>query len=500
MNNLKKLSVLAVLFLLLPFLSVAEGHMESGTGLGPQDYEKWTDTELDSLYDMSVEALRSRPYGSKITLIDWLGVAGGTNEYQQFYSTDGTPTYNTYMAAYHSDGLRVYSRIDIPATDMPEEGYPVVVFGHGWIGEKNAPSYGFNYAPESYYGDIFDAYIDAGYILCVPGFRGHGTVHNVPAEGIEFLTAFDNGSYTSPLFYAIDMLNLIDGLGTLEDTDWSVWGYESDDAVKVDLDSIHLLGHSQAGDSVLTALAVSGEGSSLKNSVSSSSIWSGCFPTRITQVHTYGPMEQTLDAFKAGTQEDFEWNGTPEGSNGSINPNFVFPWPPDWIGSINPDDWDWQKDYWGNSMEQVLEKKYNQMYDAYNNYVADISNKEYMLNVENDGRVIVDNDPMIIEATNAMSAFNYPGYLIDEEIILHISDQDFYSLVDWNTDLSERINNNGGSCTVFVYPENNHSLKKSAYEWFDPDDSAVAGRSYAVQRDILHFSGDDPNEIAYPNK
>jgi hypothetical protein len=154
------------------------------------------------------------------------------------------------------------------------------------------------------------------YIELMPGFRGHATVDGIPAEGIEFLSKFDNGSYISPLFYAIDVLNLLDGVQTLENTAWSVWGYDSDDAVKINLDSIHISGHSQGGDAVLKALAVSGEGSSVRNLLSTGSIWSGCFPDRITQVETYGPMGESLEAFKAGTQEEFEWNGTAIGSDG----------------------------------------------------------------------------------------------------------------------------------------------------------------------------------------
>jgi hypothetical protein len=461
--------LLVILLSVVPVLAFAEGQLEVSAEWDENlDFARWEDVDLDSLADMSVESLRNRRYGSQITIVDWLGQAGGANEYQAFYSSDGTPTYNTYMAAYRSDGMRVYSRIDIPATRMPDSGYPVVVFGHGWVGEQGAPGYTFNYGPESYYGDILDFYVDAGFIVVMPGFRGHGTVHNVPAEGIEFLSAFDNGSYTSPLFYAIDMLNLIEGLGSLENNPWSVWGYDSNDSIKVDLNSINLISHSQAGDAALTALAVSGEGSPLENTIAAASFWSGCFPTRITQLNTYGAMETSTEAFQAGNQDEFEWNGTAIGSDGSVNPNFVFGWPPDWIGSINPEDWDWQAGYFGNSIESVYNKKYGQAYDAFNEYVRDVTNARFSVSVANDGKVTVNSDPAIARATNAMSAFLYPEYLVDEKIILHYSDQDFYSFPAWNLDLAARINDAGGACMTYLYPENNHSLKKSQHQWFDP--------------------------------
>ena len=489
------ISAVGIILLLLPVLVVSAG------GVKDIDYEKWADPKLESLDDLSVESLRSRAYGTQITLVDWLGKSDSIiekDEYQDFYSKDGSAVYNTYIAAYRSDGLRVYTRVDIPASEMPEEGYPVVIFVHGWVGEQDAPGYTFNYGPDSYYGDIIDTYVDAGYVVLMPGFRGHGTVHDVPADGIEFMTAFDNGSYTSPIFYAIDVLNLIDGLKSLEHNDWSVWGFDREDAVQLNLDSIHISGHSQGGDAVLTALAVSGENSNLKNSVKTGSLWSGCFPDRVTQLDTYGAMGASAEAFKAGTQDTFEWNGTAVGKDGSVNPNFIFGWPPDWIGTVNPEEWSWQADYFNNSVHDILKKKYSEMYTAFNEYVEDIDGLEFSMSVSESGKVEMEHDPKILAATNTMSTYLYPDYLKDEKIILHHSDQDYYSIPEWNRTLSRKVNEAGGNCIDFIYPENTHSLQVSAHEWYDSDGSASAGRSYALKRDITLFQGGKPEDITYP--
>ncbi len=80
------------------------------------------------------------------------------------------------MASYHSDGLRLYTRVDIPTSAMPSEGYPVLIFAHGWVGVDKAPSYNFSYPADSYYGDIIDYFVDAGFVVIFPGYRGHGTV------------------------------------------------------------------------------------------------------------------------------------------------------------------------------------------------------------------------------------------------------------------------------------------------------------------------------------
>jgi dienelactone hydrolase len=471
---------------------------EKNMSLNPSEYQKWANVHLDSLSDMSVESLRNRVYGSTVKILRTWGIEGGNNGYQAFYSKDGTKSYDTYVAEYDSDGLRVYTRVDIPAGDAPADGYPVVVFLHGWVGIKNAPNYTLNYYENSYYGDIIDSYVDAGFMVVMPAFRGHSTVDGIPGAGIDFMEKFDNGSYLSPLFYAIDALNLIEGLDSIKDNDWSKLSTKVNNDIKINPNAIFISGHSQGGDAVLTALAVSGEGSGLKNKIKAGSIWSGCFPSRITQVETYGPMGESAEAFKAGSQADFEWNGTAKGSDGSINPNFIFSWAPDWIGSINPVDWSWQTKYFGKSVEAMLKKKYGQMYDTYNNQVKDISNSVPKFHVSANNKVSVTNDPEIIKATNALSAFNYPDYLKDEPIVLHHSDQDYYSMSSWNADLSGRINKEKGKSYDFEYPKNNHSMKKSKHKWYDTDNSAVPGRQIAIQRDIALFKGKDPSEIKYP--
>ena len=157
------------------------------------------------------------------------------------------------MASYTTDGLNVYSRVDVPPTEMPEEGYPVIIYAHGWVGADGAPGYTFNYSANSYYGDMLDAWVKAGYLLLMPGFRGHGTVNGTPADGIEWMQTYDNGSYLSTRFYAVDILNLLDSVETLDDIDWSAWGIDED--ISVNTKRIFLTAHSQGGDAADHAFA-----------------------------------------------------------------------------------------------------------------------------------------------------------------------------------------------------------------------------------------------------
>jgi len=448
----------------------------------PAHYLKWADTQIESLSDLSIEALRSRQYGSVIRLETRLGAADEASEYNLHFSADGSGAYNTYLASYDSDGIRVYTRVDTPSSPTPKDGYPVMVFVHGWEGIDAAPEFDFGYKTDSLYSRYIDAFVDAGYVVLTPGLRGHGTVNGVPAGGIEFLQTWDNGSYISPVFYAIDVLNLVDGIQSLDKVDWDNWGYKYRRLPRINAGIIHINGHSQGGDAVLMALAVSGENSTLTNTISSGSIWSGCFGTRFDQAHIYGPMASTLEAFMSG---DGTWTGSAVGNDGSVNPNFVFAWPPDWISTLDTGspEWTWQADTWKlETVAESLQMKFSQMYDAVNKNVADIDDAAFEITVSDTGKTEVRHDPRVAKAMYRIGAYHSERYL-SEPLLLHHSDQDYYSIPRWNVDLSTRVNTIGGHAMDYSYPGNTHSLLVSEHEWFSPE-GTVEGFEMMVRRDL----------------
>ena len=423
------------------------------------------DPSIASLTELSIDSLRARPYQSTIRIVE-----PRPNE-----------TSDSYMATYDSDGLRVYARIDLPLGPPPETGYPIVVFVHGWIGIDAAPELDFYYDEDNNYGEMIEAYVTAGFAVFTPGWRGHGTLDGVPAEGIEFMQAWDNGSYLSPVFYAIDVLNLIDGLQTIEFT-------------QLDLQNINLVGHSQGGDVALIALAVAGEGSAVDNDVHAASIWSGTFPSRLMQLETYWPMQKSPQAFMSG---DGTWNGTAVALDGRINEHFVFGYPAHWIGTTNRDEWTWQKETW--SQEKVadtLRLKLDEMYTAVNTFVDDMEGAEYQLTIDDSGAFTITHDARVRDALALVGGFHAERFLT-EKLALQYSDRDFYSFPEWNTDLCSRINHADGRCYEFEYAENTHSLRTSEHDWFSGAD-AVPGFSYALQRDIALFRGLNPREIHFP--
>lgn len=442
--------------------AAADGTVRSGSDAGV------TSVTIPSLDRLSIEALRARHYASDLRIVARLGSSA-----------------SAFLAAYSSDGLRMYTRIDVPAAPAAAQGYPVVIFLHGWLSNDAAAAFDFAQRDESQYKRVIDAFVAAGFVVVYPGWRGYGTVNGKRADGAEFLAAWNNESYLSPVFFAIDTLNLLDGVGTLGEIDWRDWGFPSARAVNIDLRRVHIAGHSQGGDVVLTVLAVAGEGSGVGNAIASGSIWAGCFPSRFVQLETYGPMQATVEAFMSG---DGSWTGTATGHNGHVNPNFVFGWPPDWIETVDPASsaWTWQTKTWSvPSVAEVLRRKYSEMYATLNSNVGNLGDARFKMTVDAAGKSKVIHDPRVAEAMRRIGGFDYPQYLT-EPLALHFSDQDFYSTPAWNEDLSRRINDAGGRSIAHLYPGNTHGLERSARSWFSAP-GVVPGFERMLQRDIAFF-------------
>ncbi len=450
--------------------------------------------DIRSLEDLSIETLRARGYSSRLQIVEPLGPPRDDAKRGQPCGSDAGAHRASLIAEYQSDGSLVYARIDVPASPMPPEGYPVVIFLHGWYSNDDAPDFDFSNCPGTPYADVIDAYAKAGFVVAYPGWRGYGTVQGRPADGIEFLKTWGNASYLSPIFSAVDVLNLLDGMQTLDEVEWKRWRVEP--AVRVDLGSIHLAAHSQGGDVALTALAVAGEGSRVRNPIASASIWAGCFASRFRQLETYGPMDSTLQAFFSG---DGTWNSTARGANGLVNADFVFGWPPDWIETVDRKSpaWTWQAEHWSlPSVEAALRRKYAEMYETLNRHVADLGDARFDVSRDATGRTVVTHDQRVEQGMARIGGFGYPQYL-REPLILHVSDQDYYSIPAWNEDLVRRIEKAGGQGAVFVYPGNTHGLRKSEHQWFSAA-GVVPGFDYMLRRDVALFRAKDPRQVVYP--
>lgn len=467
-------------------LADAEGHCE-----GPRAV-----VCIASLEAISIDALRRRGYASRPRLLAQLGGPNRPTGYDRHYAADGSPIHASFVAGYDSDGLSVYARVDVPGTPMPAGGYPVVVFAHGWIGRDAAPGYDFGHNTSSFYGELIDRYVDRGFLVVAPAYRGHGSVQGRAADGIEWLDAWDTGSHLSPVFYAIDTLNLLEGLPALNRADWDAWGFDPAEPPTLDLQRVYLLGHSQGGDVALTVLAIAGEGSPVRQPIRAASVMAGNIADRFAQADTFGPLGSTLEAYLSG---DGSWTGSAVGRDGSVNPNFIFPWPQDWTGTTYPDPtrWDWEAMRLPTpTVRQALADHYATMYQTLNRYVMDIEGLELRLREDASGRVHAVHPKAVRSAMLAVGGYHAVAYLT-EPLALHYADKDYYSLPAWNEDLARRIRAAGGYAWTFRYTDNNHALKASSNRWFSPP-GTKDGLPLAVARDTALFSGGDPDAVAPP--
>jgi dipeptidyl aminopeptidase/acylaminoacyl peptidase len=152
--------------------------------------------------------------------------------------------YNSYLASYKSDDLKINGLLTVPNTEKPENGYPAIVFIHGYI----PPTI---YKTTEKYTDYVDYLARNGFVVFKIDLRGHAESEGEPS-----------GAYYSP-DYIIDALNATASLQQHPD---------------VDPNRIGMWGHSMAGNVTLRSVAAS-------NKIKAAVIWAGA-------VYTYEDMQQ----------------------------------------------------------------------------------------------------------------------------------------------------------------------------------------------------------------
>lgn len=171
-------------------------------------------------HPMSIIALRNQEYpGSEITVVKEL---------------DRGINYRRYYVYYLSEGLKIYALLTIPNGEKPEEGFPAIVFNHGYI------------PPDVYKTtERYIAYVDqlarAGYVVFRIDYRGHDQ-----SEGEA------TGAYGDP-GYQVDVMNALASLKQHPD---------------VNPEKIGMWGHSMGGYLTLRAMVIS-------NDVKAGVIWAG---------------------------------------------------------------------------------------------------------------------------------------------------------------------------------------------------------------------------------
>lgn len=160
--------------------------------------------------EITIPYLRARSYESSLGSLE---------------QVSSNSQYSSYLTSYDSEGFKVNGLLTKPMGDEPTEGWPAIVFVHGYIPPRN-------YQTLVNYASYVDYLASNGFVVFKIDLRGHGDSEGEPGGGY----------YSSD--YIIDVLN---ARAALQTSDF------------VNKDAVGLWGHSMAGNVVARALAASPE-------------------------------------------------------------------------------------------------------------------------------------------------------------------------------------------------------------------------------------------------
>lgn len=235
---------------------------------------------LSEKHPLDIERMRNNEYlGSDLQIEETL--EDGLNYYQ-------------YIVSYKSEGLKIYGLLTVPIGDLPEGGWPVILFNHGYIPPAQ-------YKTTERYGSYVDNFARNGYIVFKSDYRGHGISEGRP-EG-----AYYSASYT------IDVLNALASLKKYKDAN---------------PEKIGMWGHSMGGNIVLRSLVVR------PDDIKAAVIWGGVVGTyedltknwRRSAPFRLSPEEQAIRNMRNSSRTALmQKYGSPSAASKfwiSIDPNF----------------------------------------------------------------------------------------------------------------------------------------------------------------------------------
>lgn len=181
----------------------------------------WADRMQEGgAHPLSIQYLRDQAYpGSPIVIEQTL--ASGSN-------------YSRHIVSYMSEGLKINALMTIPLGDAPEDGWPAIVFNHGYIPPEV-------YRPDERYVSYVDGFARNGYVVFRPDYRGHADSEGEPRS-----------AYGTP-DYTIDVLNALAALRRHPE---------------VDPERIGMWGHSMGGYITVRSMVTAGD-------IKAGVIWAG---------------------------------------------------------------------------------------------------------------------------------------------------------------------------------------------------------------------------------
>ena len=233
------------------------------------------------LNPLTIESLRKGTYpGSDITIEEKL--APGFN-------------YERYLTSYKSEGLKIYALLTIPNGTKPVNGWPAIIFNHGYIPPGE-------YRTTERYIAYTDGLSRSGYIVLRPDYRGHGNSEGAPSG------AYGSNGYT------IDVLNAVSSIKKLKPPTSSGQNPTIPSDQLVDPNRIGMWGHSLGGFITLRSMVVSRD-------IKAGVIWGGVVGSYPDLLSNWRRVTGTPPTFPTGgrrwRQVLVDEYGTPE-----ANPDF----------------------------------------------------------------------------------------------------------------------------------------------------------------------------------
>lgn len=214
--------------------------------------------------DMTIPYLRTKTFHSML---------GERELYLQ------SSNYTSYLTSYTSDGLRINALLTEPSGQMPEGGWPAIVFLHGYIPPTQ-------YVTTEKYTDYVDYLARNGFVVLKIDLRGHGESEGEAGGG------YYGSDYISDALHAYSALQ---NSGFVNPRKVGMWG------------------HSMAGNILLRSAAV-------KKDIPAIVIWAGAVYT-YEDMRKYGISDQSyrppqfLSEAQNRRRELFEKMGSPSASS-----------------------------------------------------------------------------------------------------------------------------------------------------------------------------------------
>lgn len=272
---MKRLTLVVLLFVLLAGCSPAPVIVPSVTPTNPTPTGTLTSTPAPSLTPTRTLIPTATPIPDPMSILYMrAGDYPGSDILIQSELERGA-NYRRYYAWYESEGLKIYGLLTIPNGEMPEDGWPAIIFNHGYI------------SPDVYRTtERYIAYVDrlarSGYVVYRIDYRGHDR-----SEGEA------NGAYGSP-DYTIDVLNAVASIKKHP---------------QVNPDKIGMWGHSMGGYLTLRSMIITDD-------VKVGVIWAGVvasYPDLIYNWRRIGPFTPSPSSRGRGWRTRWiETYGTPE--------------------------------------------------------------------------------------------------------------------------------------------------------------------------------------------